>query len=727
MKQSTLSFNRAIIRRTLLSLTCCMALVANADVVGGEVYTIVLANANNKTLFVEDSSPDSLVCMWTETHVPAQQWRVVRIDGQTFAFQNLYTGKYLSYSDNTARGSRIGQEMNVSSKSKWTLQPVDAQDNVYSFTIGGCTLCSTDTINRRHPILSNNASGYRWKEWKLVKVDNPITEFNAQARDEMLNDYIRKFIHVPSITDKYKRSNSLISFGNGGWSDVETMEVILDAYEETHSPNIRSLFYKLYDVVKWGVGDNWTGGALPDTGYAWYGYDFNDDVAWMLITAARAYHLFGKQEYLDDAKRNFDAIYKRGMVAGQGLIRWAERSGVDPVDGSCTINSCVNGPMEVAACYIAMGSGDESYFEKARDLYAHQRKELANMSTGQVFDSYRVSRDGMTRTGDHNNWASTYNQGTMMGAAVLLYNHYRDPQYKKDAEKIMEYVQKNMCRNSYDVLRNWNVSGNLGGFKGILMRYVRRLIVDCGDSQYIPWIKANAFRAYNNRNSQGFSSSAWLEKSSENMVALNGEKYDGFFQCGTAVSAAVNVPLGTTDSNGNDIKTSAATFEAELADFNGNVKIDRDAKASFGMYVENLGRKNNLSFDYVAPEDGVYNVKVYYMGLMDCDMSVSNGSEKLVKFPKTGGWTPTHMDTMTVQLEMKKGVNTIVVGNSKRASSCPNIDKFEVTLNYSTGIVPVKSTANKADDDRWYNLQGQQVTAPKQGIYIHRGKKVIVK
>lgn len=718
MKNSTLNYRHSTVCRAFLSLACCTVFIANAGVVEGEVYTIVLANETNKTLFTADSSPDSLVCIWTETHVPAQQWRLVKADEQTYAFQNLYTGKYLSYNDSRPKNSRLGQTASVVARSKWTLDPVDAENNVYTLSIGGCSLCTADTADRRRPILSDDVSGYKWKEWKLVHVANPVTEFNAQVRDEMLNDFTRKFIRV--------RMDTLVSYGNGGWSDVETMEIILDAYEETHSPDLRSLFYKLYAVVKWGVGDDWTGGPIKGRGYAWYGDDYNDDVAWMLITAARAYHLFGKQEYLDDAKRNFDAIYKRAYVPKQGLIRWAQRQNVG-ADGSFLINSCVNGPMEVAACYIAKGTGDDSYYQKAYDLYMHQRTELADMTTGRVYDSYRVTADGSRRTGDRNDWASTYNQGTMMGAAVLLYNRYRDPQFKRDAEKMMEYVQNNMCDRRSEVINKANVDRLLGGFKGILMRYVRRLIVDCGDTQYIPWMKNNAFRAYNNRNSQGFISSSWLEKSAENMKTLKGDDYDGVFSCGTAVSAAVNVPLNANDSNGYVINSSSVTFEAELTKFKGGTKISRGQKASFGLYVGSLGKDNSLSFDYVAPQDGVYDVKVYYMTATDRNMYVSaDGSENPVTFPNTGGWNPDKMGTKTIQLELKKGVNTIVAG--LRDAMCPNVDKFEISLSAPTGIDTVKASAEeRRGDDKWYNLQGQPVSSPSHGIYIHGGKKVVVK
>ncbi len=41
------------------------------------------------------------------------------------------------------------------------------------------------------------------------------------------------------------------------------------------------------------------------------------------------------------------------------------------------------------------------------------------------------------------------------------------------------------------------------------------------------------------------------------------------------------------------------------------------------------------------------------------------------------------------------------------------------------GVVAIRPTLS--DDDNYYNLQGQQVTHPTRGIYIHRGKKMVVR
>ena len=44
----------------------------------------------------------------------------------------------------------------------------------------------------------------------------------------------------------------------------------------------------------------------------------------------------------------------------------------------------------------------------------------------------------------------------------------------------------------------------------------------------------------------------------------------------------------------------------------------------------------------------------------------------------------------------------------------------------ATAIEGIKSAVDFSDGD-WYNLQGVKVSTPQKGIYIHNGKKVVIK
>ncbi len=44
-----------------------------------------------------------------------------------------------------------------------------------------------------------------------------------------------------------------------------------------------------------------------------------------------------------------------------------------------------------------------------------------------------------------------------------------------------------------------------------------------------------------------------------------------------------------------------------------------------------------------------------------------------------------------------------------------------------TGIVEVESKHGAADSEDYYNLLGVKVNNPQKGVYIHKGKKILIK
>ena len=61
-----------------------------------------------------------------------------------------------------------------------------------------------------------------------------------------------------------------------------------------------------------------------------------------------------------------------------------------------------------------------------------------------------------------NNWRSTYNQGTFLGAAIMLYEKYGTQQYYDDACNVMANTVKHLCYNNFLKEENTN-SGDLSG------------------------------------------------------------------------------------------------------------------------------------------------------------------------------------------------------------------------------------------------------------------------
>ncbi|MGN0068364.1 MAG: glycoside hydrolase family 76 protein [Prevotella sp.] len=519
---------RTFILSALLHLACG---AANADVTAGKAYKIAPATDTSKSIFIENASPGSAttVVIWTDTDVPAQQWEAVENDDGTFSFRNVYTDMYLARKGTLSTSTYIGLSTSASSMAKWTVTPVEGTTNRFrlyqSSSSASYAMSNSETADGSRVKLGSEDSGTNL-DWEFEEV-TAKKQFDNETRKEVIEAWAAKFL---------RDRGTYQTFGDGGgWGDAEMLETVLDAYETSGDKTYLDMFKKVFGYFTSNVGSNWLKLVYNDS-YKWYGHDFNDDVMWMIIASARAYHLTGSKTYLNYAKNNFDAIYSRALNQW-GMLRWAEQSG-----GKNGTNSCINGPAEVAACYIAAATNDETYYEKARALYENQRSYLFKPTTGEVYDSFTWD-ESTNLPSSYNKWVSTYNQGTMLGAALMLYKHYGDERYKQDADRIMARSRSSLCNSNGIIHVCQTVNGDLCGFKGILMRYARQYVMEMNDKDGLDWMLKNAFHAYNNRNSAGIISSAWLTKSSEDYKFGEDDFSNQPFGCSTAVSAAFNAPL----------------------------------------------------------------------------------------------------------------------------------------------------------------------------------------
>ena len=570
-----------------LFLICSKSLCA-VDVTSNQAYTISTAASTDKSLFVKNASldRDTEIVLWTETNVPAQQWVFLKNSDDTYTITNAYSGKILYRKGNATEGAVVSQDDNTMASSaagKWSLIPVEGQEGhfhiVHLDRNGELNLyLETTSLNDGASILLGSKKedvDAQKQIWKLDAAEGAIG-FSQFIRDEMMSGWKAKY---------YRSAGTGSVLGNGGWwGDAEMFEVVLDAYETTGSSEHETMFRELYQNF---VARNRTN---------WLYNEYNDDIAWMVIVSIRAYLMFGDNNYLTNAKTNFDQMYARALLPS-GMLRWKESA--ETKNGT---NSCINGPAEVAACYLGMALNDESYYQKAKDLYTLQRKYLYVPSTGQVYDSFSWVNDVPS---NYNHWASTYNQGTFLGAALMLYNYYGDKQYKEDAETIIKYTYEHLCDEN-GIIKVCQVgSGDLAGFKGILMRYIRRFIVDLQKSEYVSWMQKNALHVYNNRNSAGVTSAAWLSKTPENFRLENCSDNCSFqndpFGPSTAVSAVFNAPL---DEN-KIVKNAFANIEAENFDYlkgvhvqtgtGGNVYEIGNVKDGFWIAYNNIDFGLNLA------------------------------------------------------------------------------------------------------------------------------------
>lgn len=259
------------------------------------------------------------------------------------------------------------------------------------------------------------------------------------------------------------------------WFSAQIWDTVMDQYERTRSPAVKRQIDEIYDgFIK----------QYPD----WTTNKYNDDIMWWAIACTRAYRLTNEDRYLKKAKDSFDFVYDHFLDStfGGGLYWLNQRT---------SKNSCINSPAAIAAARLAVLLKDDSYLEKAKGLYAWQKKTLTD-GNGKVFDNIRF--DKAKNEPRIAKFSLTYNQGTFIGAAVLLFQETKDKTYLDDAIKTVEWTKANLCVTDRQILKSEG-QGDGGAFKGIFVRYMKRLINDCGRDEFLPWMKENAAAAWSNR------------------------------------------------------------------------------------------------------------------------------------------------------------------------------------------------------------------------------------
>lgn len=691
-----------------LSVLLLSLVAVQAAPTAGKTYRIVISS---KSMFVKDASlnPNDDVVLWTETDVPAQRWKLEKATDGKYAFRNLYSKLYLAAKSTPAAGVTLVQESGSvkSTTGAWNIKPVEGLTDVYTISAGdneglciGIDQAAADgnQLKLVEPATVEKANVY----CRIIESEVP-TAFDAAVRDEMVQGFINQH---------YKTAPGGHILGKGGWwGDAEMFEVILDAFETTGDKKYQTYFRELYNNFLIRKNSDWT-----------YN-EFNDDITWMVLACIRAYKYFGDEEYLKVARFNFDNMYQRAAKQPHGTLIW-KQSQPNPL----STNSCINGPAIVAACYLGEMTGEKEYYDKALSIYDGQRQLLFDAKTGQVYDSRAWNADGSIASEGFNSWASTYNQGTMLGAATMLYKYTGEKMYKQDADAVYRFTCNKLTNKQKIISVCQTINGDLCGFKGILMRYVRRYAEDLDREKALQWIAKNAWHAYQNRmknRTHRVTWSAWLTKTAQNLRRQeNGgitDVSDDPVGQSTAVSAAVNAHInGLYDKNASQ-QIGVEFFDEiqwlQLAEKSSDDDTPETTVSSRdGAYIafkhvdfgSNAVSKLLLRAKATASDA---KIQVYVDNI---------SSETLVAVSK--GPLPTSWDNLVLDASKSlSGVHTVYIVLTKGVA----LQSFSA---YSTSSGIHASTLQPRSDSNYiYNLQGVRVSTPLKGIYIQNGRKFIVK
>lgn len=484
------------------------------------------AGLGSKTIFVQNASrtANAKTEIREDAELAAQRWVLEDRGADGYALRNVYSGLYLGY-DGSRVGASVVQRSYSVLRSCWNLSEVAGQPGKYQIvptkaetTCIGVESTADGTAVR---LVDRATADPSLTAFTLNESTEPVAkEFNESVRDAMIDGFVNQYYH--------KAATGHVLGGGGWWGDAEMFETILDAFVTTGNPRYREMFDELYIDFTRRNGTDWSNNA------------FNDDITWMVLATARAYKYFGNATYLTVATDNYNRMYRRALQKFGTLI-WKQDQ-----ENKLGTTSCINCPATVAACLLGELTGDKTWYDKAMSIYAGQRKLLFNAETGAVYDSGGWKADG-TADGDGNRWVSTYNQGTMLGAATALYLHTGEEQYLQDADRVYAHTLGHLVNTDRIINVCQTINGDLCGFKGILMRYVRIYAEALGHEDALDWIAVNAFHARQNANSAGVTWSAWLTKTAEDLRRTEGDDVkdvsNDAFGASTAVSAAANAHI----------------------------------------------------------------------------------------------------------------------------------------------------------------------------------------
>lgn len=317
-----------------------------------------------------------------------------------------------------------------------------------------------------------------------VFIGNERENLEQKEAVERADTAMQNFLDVFYVEDESGESGEVV--GETFWTSAETFEIAVDAYEKTGQEKYRTLMEQMYH------------GFIKNYGEEWSGNTYNDDIMWMTIGCARAYELTGESYYKEQAEHHFNLVFERAWSddLGGGLF-WR-------TDHMCK-NACINGPAVIAACLLYRITENADYMEKALMIYNWELDTLY-CENGAVYDNIDME-------GNYNKWASTYNQGTFIGASHLLYQLTGEDEYLNYAVSAADYTMNEMFHQG--VINTEDEGGDLPGFKGILARWLGKLVTEGGQKQYRDWMVLNAQSAWENQNQKGLMCTLWAEKTKD--------------------------------------------------------------------------------------------------------------------------------------------------------------------------------------------------------------------
>ncbi len=364
----------------------------------------------------------------------------------------------------------------------------------------------------------------------------------------------------------------------GTWVGALDIAVAEDRYLYTHSAADRQLVNDLMTTFVAKEGTKWVNNS-----------SWNDDMAWMIIAGLRAYQITGNEAWLKIVTDAWNGTWHRGWdtkYAGGGI--WEDMGHITPKWDKPSKCGLSNSPIVSMGVVLYQITGDASYLDKCKQIYAWVRKSMFIPATGQIYGcvGFPTTTDTAGALEGGNN---AYDSGSFAEMTDALYRVTGDDAYHQDTLLAINYRIKKDA-----ILHDGGRGERQWGY-----RFTRGLSDFCTFNdqwpQYQTWLQNNANAAWSKRNTLNITWDDWTKVT--DLPGLPGVTHDNDVVALCTSSAAAiwqhfppptaALPAGTLElrnvASKLSLKSGAATAKAIVQD------VFAGAAASLWTFVPTAG------------------------------------------------------------------------------------------------------------------------------------------
>lgn len=217
---------------------------------------------------------------------------------------------------------------------------------------------------------------------------------------------------------------------------------------------------------------------------------YYDDNQWVAITYLDAYKRDPNKKYLKEAKKIYDfMLFGLDSITGGGIY-WREKD-------MTTKNTCSNGPGVLVALKLYQQNSRQEYLKTAIDIYDWTKSRLQSPE-GIYWDNIHIPSMKINKD------TYTYNTGTMLQSAVILYNITKNSKYLEEAKRVAKAGKAHFFKNNRLPKEYW--------FNAVMLRGYLELYKIDKNPEWLNFFRTDADAIWEN------------ERNAENLVGTKPER-----------------------------------------------------------------------------------------------------------------------------------------------------------------------------------------------------------